>query len=74
MYCNFGVIKSGLLDTKVLLAGHFQYPHKSMFASNALLGGGVRVWIRKIKRRSKARTTKTLMIDGKLGHHSERIW
>ena len=45
----------------------------SMFA---LLGGGVRVrvWIRKIKRRSKARTTKTLMIDGKLGHHSERIW
>ena len=42
----------------------------------ALLGGGVRVrvWIRKIKRRSKAHTTKTLMIDGKLGHHSERIW
>ena len=35
----------------------------SMFANNALLGGGVRV--RKIKRRSKARTTKPLMIDGK---------
>ena len=34
-------------------------PHMSMFANNALLGGGVkvRVWIRgqrKIKRRSKA--------------------
>ena len=37
----------------------------SMFANNALLGGGVRVWIRVWIKRSKARTTKPLMIDGK---------
>ena len=38
-----------------------------MFANNALLGGGVRVrvWIRVWIKRSKARTTKPLMIDGK---------
>ena len=38
---------------------HFSTPHMSMFANNALLGGGVRVRVRireqrKIKRRSKA--------------------
>ena len=48
----------------------------SMFANNALLGGGirVRVWIRGFglenKERSKEDQRHCQAFDGKLGHHS----
>ena len=52
-------MKEGRREGKKVEEGKGELTHMSMFANNALLGGGVRVrvWIReqrKIKRRSKA--------------------